>query len=212
MTENVMYRPSAFAVDDLAALHDVLRGRVFSTFAANLDGAVRFAHAPVVVDAHNGPLGGARFHLARGNPLSELPDGAPLSLSVVACNAYVSPDWYETRGRVPTWNYIAVEGRGTVQRSNPDDLRRLLIDLSAAEENKLAPKTPWTIDKVPEEKMDALMNAIVGFSLRFETLEGKFKLSQNVTSEDAEGAMRGLMQRGDAESREIARAMQKART
>ena len=46
--------------------------------------------------------------------------------------------------------------------------------------------------------MGALMNAIVGFSLRFERLEGKFKLSQNVTAEDAEGVMRGLMQRGDA--------------
>ncbi len=43
--------------------------------------------------------------------------------------------------------------------------------------------------------MGALMNAIVGFSVRFETLEGKFKLSQNVTPEDAEGVMRGLIQR-----------------
>jgi transcriptional regulator len=87
----------------------------------------------------------------------------------------------------------------------------LLVDLSAAEENKLAPKKPWTIDKVPEEKMGVLLNAIVGFSLRFEALEGKFKLSQNVTPEDAEGVMRGLVQRGDADGREIANAMRRTR-
>jgi transcriptional regulator len=207
-----MYRPSAFAVDDMAVLHKVLRERVFATFAANHDGILLFAYAPVVVDADNGPLGGVRFHLARNNPLCELPGRASVSLSVIARDAYVSPDWYETQGRVPTWNYIAVEGRGAVHRLDDENLRRLLVDLSAAEESKLAPKKPWTIAKMPEEKMGALMNAIIGFSLRFETLEGKFKLSQNVTPEDAEGVMRGLTRRGDAGSREIARAMRRTRT
>ncbi len=207
-----MYRPAAFAVNDVAVLHQVLRERVFVTVAANREGVLRFAYAPIVVDADNGPFGGVRFHLARSNPLADVPDGAPVALSVVARDAYVSPDWYETQGRVPTWNYIAVEGRGAVHRLDSEDLRQLLVDLSAVEENKLAPKKPWTIDKVPEEKMGALMNAIVGFAVCFETLEGKFKLSQNVTPEDAEGVMRGLAERGDADGLEIANAMRRTRT
>jgi len=121
-------------------------------------------------------------------------------------HAYVSPSWYASPG-VPTWNYIAVEGWGIVRRLSAGDLGRLLIDLSASEENKLLPKGPWTIDKVPDDKMGALMNAITGFSMRFETLEGKFKLSQNVTPQDAEGVIRGLTQRGDAASLAIAQAM-----
>jgi transcriptional regulator len=211
MTQDLMYRPRAFAVDDVAALHAVLRERVFATFAADHDGMLRFAYAPVIVDGDDGPLGSVRFHLALNNPLGELPDGATLSLSMIAGDAYLSPDWYETQGRVPTWNYIAVEGRGVVERLSTDDLHRLLVDLSAAEEIKLAPKPPWTIDKVPAEKLDALMNAIVGFSLRFEVLEGKFKLSQNVTPEDAEGVIRGLEQRGDPASLMIAAAMLRTR-
>jgi len=206
-----MYRPRAFAVDDAAALHAVLRERVFATFAADHDGMLRFAYAPVIVDGDDGPLGSVRFHLARNNPLAELPDGATLSLSMIAGDAYVSPDWYDTQGRVPTWNYIAVEGRGKVERLNSDDLHRLLVDLSAIEESKLAPKPPWSIDKVPEEKMDALINAIAGFSLRFEVLEGKFKLSQNVTPEDVEGVIRGMEQRGDPASLMIAAAMRRTR-
>jgi transcriptional regulator len=212
MTQDLMYRPPAFAVDDLAALHEVLRERVFVTLAAHHDGVLRFAYAPVVVDGHDGPLGGIRFHLARNNPLADVAEGTCLSLSVVAHDAYVSPDWYETQGRVPTWNYTAVEGRGRVQRLDGDDLRRLLVDLSAAEESKLANKKPWTIDKVPEEKVAALMNAIVGFSLCFEALEGKFKLSQNVPPGDAEGAIRGLAGRGDAASSKVAEAMRRTRT
>ncbi len=210
--QDLMYRPPAFALDDVAALHAVMRDRVFATVAASHDGTLRFAYAPVVVDSDKGPLGAVRFHLAGNNPLSELPDGAALSFSMIASDAYVSPDWYETQGRVPTWNYIAVEGRGVVERLSGDDLRQLLVDLTAMEEGKLAPKTLWTIDKVPEEKMGALMNAIVGFSVRFETLEGKFKLSQNVTPEDAEGVIRGMEQRGDAMSLKIAAAMRGTRT
>jgi transcriptional regulator len=211
MTQDLMYRPRAFSVDDVAALHAVLRERVFATFAANHDGVLRFAYAPVVVDSGKGPLGTVRFHLARNNPLAELPDDAAVSFSMIAGDAYVSPDWYETQGRVPTWNYIAVEGRGVVRSLDGEQLRQLLVDISAEEENKLAPKTPWTIDKVPEEKMGALINAIVGFSVQFETLEGKFKLSQNVTPEDVEGVMRGLEQQGDAMSLTIAAAMRRTR-
>ncbi|HTT97062.1 MAG TPA: FMN-binding negative transcriptional regulator [Rhizomicrobium sp.] len=207
-----MYRPPAFATDDLAALHKTIRARVFASVACVVGGAIEFAYAPVVLDAGEGARGGVRFHLAGNNPVASIPDGTPAVLSFLASDAYVSPDWYDTKGRVPTWNYIAVEGRGATQRLNEEQLKQLLIDLSAEEEDKLLPKKPWTIDKVPEEKLGGLMKAIVGFSVRFETLEGKFKLSQNVTREDAEGVMRGMIAHGDPASRAVARAMRRTRT
>lgn len=206
-----MYRPAAFASDDVAVLHDVIRKRVFATIACEIGGTIEFAYAPVVVDASDGPNGSVRFHLAGNNPVASIPDGTPLAFSFLGPDAYVSPDWYDTKGRVPTWNYIAVEGRGVARRLDQNALRQLLIDLSAVEENKLLPKTPWTIDKVPEEKMEALLNAIMGFVVQFDTLEGKFKLSQNVTPDDAEGVMRGLIKRGDAAGRGIAKAMRNTR-
>lgn len=207
-----MYRPPAFALDELAGLHEAIRSRAFATVACPVDGAIELAYAPVVLDAGAGAKGGVRFHLAAGNPIAEALRDAPFVLSFLGPDAYVSPDWYDTKGRVPTWNYIAIEGRGAAQRLDDEQLRQLLVDLSAEEEDKLLPKTPWTIDKVPEEKMRALLKAIVGFSVCFEALEGKFKLSQNITPEDAEGVMRGLIARGDPASRAVARAMRRTRT
>jgi transcriptional regulator len=198
-----MYRPPAFAVDDRRTLFAFLRGNPFATLAAVVEGTVQLAYAPVVV----GDDGTARLHLARGNPLATLADGARLRLSFLGPHAYVSPDWYRTPGMVPTWNYSAVEGEGAVRRLDDAELRTLLADLSAAEEAHLSPKTPWTVDKVPAAKMATLLAAITGFSLRLETLEGKFKLSQNIKPEDAEGAMQGLAARGDAASVAVAGAM-----
>lgn len=202
-----MYRPSAFAVDDVSVLHDVIRKWVFATIAAARDGAVVFAYAPVVLDPGAGPHGGIRFHLAIGNPLAKLEDGARVSISVMAQDAYVSPDWYREIVTVPTWNYIAVEGEGTVRRTSREELRKLVIDLSAQEEEKLLPKAPWLIDKVPPQRVEALLNGIVGFSLPFERLQGKFKLSQDKSAEDIAGVIAGLEARGDAASVAVAKSM-----
>ena len=199
-----MYRPKAFVVDDADALHAFIRAQPFATVAAVIDGAVAFAYAPVVIGAD----GAARFHLAGNNPLAGLADGAVVRLSFAGANAYVSPDWYVTEGMVPTWNYQAIEGQGALRRLDDAGLRALLVELSAAEEEKLLPKKPWTIDKVPGARMAALLNAITGFEVRFETLQGKFKLSQNVKPEDFDGVLRGLDARGAAD---VAAAMRKAR-
>jgi transcriptional regulator len=199
-----MYRPAAFVVDDLAALHAVIRARVFATIALVHDG-IHFAYAPVVLD-DAGKFGALRFHLARGNPVCALADGKPLSFSFIAADAYVSPDWYETAGLVPTWNYIAIEGSGIVRKLNRGELRKLLIDLSAQEEEKL-PKAPWTLDKVPEARIEVLLNGIEGFSVPLDALHGKFKLSQDKKPADIAGVIANLEARGDAASLAVAKAM-----
>ncbi|MEJ0025747.1 MAG: FMN-binding negative transcriptional regulator [Rhizomicrobium sp.] len=196
-----MYRPAA--VDERQALDAFIRAQPFATIALTRDGAVQLAYAPVVLDAE-----GVRFHLAANNPMARA-DGARLRLSFLGAHAYISPGWYETKTMVPTWNYSAVEGEGVARRLDEPALTALLVDLSAAEEAKLAPKKPWTVDKVPAERMAMLLRAIVGFSLRFETLEGKFKLSQNAKPEDFAGAVRGLEERGDAASVAVAGAMRR---
>lgn len=206
-----MYRPGAFAIDDIAVLHETIRRRVFATLATIVDGAVTFAYAPVIPDAANGPRGGIRYHLAIGNTLAKLEDDARVWLSVTGVDAYVSPDWYKNLVTVPTWNYIAVEGEGVVRRTSRAELRELVVDLSAQEEEKLLPKRPWLIDKVPPERTEALLNGIAGFSLSFERLEGKFKLSQDKKPEDFDGVIAGLEARGDAASLAVAAAMRRVR-
>lgn len=205
----MMYRPRAFAIDNIPALHAVIRARVLATLTLIEEGRVRFAYAPVVLTGSG--KGTIRFHLAKANAVAALADGARLSVSFVWSDAYISPDWYETPGLVPTWNYIAVEGAGIARKLERGALFQLLVDLSAQEEEKLRPKAPWTISKVPDERLNALLNAIEGFSLSFEALEGKFKLSQDKKPADFERVIAALETRGDVASRAVAAAMRSAR-
>jgi transcriptional regulator len=206
-----MYVPDHFAISDVATVHAFLRDNVFATIAGTLGGSIVFAYAPTVFDSRLGSLGGLRFHVARANPLSEIRDSDTLKISVMGAHAYVSPDWYETEGLVPTWNYRAIEGTGPARRLGDLELRRLLAELTAQEESALAPKAPWKMGRVPLERLDALLKAIVGFELTFETLEGKAKLSQNRAEADVLGVIRGLESRGDAASMAVAAVMRKAR-
>jgi transcriptional regulator len=200
-----MYRPRAFVEDDVAVLRDFIRERAFATVAMAIEGWVHFAYTPVVLDG--GGLGRVRFHLAKANPLCAAADGAVLKFSFLGDDAYISPDWYATKGRVPTWNYTAVEASGRSRKLPRDELRRLLVDISAYQEMRLLPKEPWRIEKLDPAKLEGLLNAIEGFEVALESLEGKFKLSQNVPVADIEGAIAGLEGRTDARSLAIARAM-----
>jgi transcriptional regulator len=203
-----MYRPSAFAVDDLAVLHEFIALHPFATLVCVLKDEVQFAYAPVVLD-RGGARGTVRFHLALRNPVAEIPGGTRLSFSFLGPHAYVSPDWYRTLVTVPTWNYMAVQGEGAARRLSREELRKLLVDLSAQEEQHLLPKAPWLIDKVPPPRTEAMLGAIAGFEVPFEMLEGKFKLSQDKKPEDMAGVIQGLEARGDAASLAVAQAMRK---
>lgn len=200
-----MYRPRAFVQDDVAVLHDFVRERAFATVAMAIEGKIHFAYAPVVLDGDG--LGRVRFHLAKANPICAAADGAALKFSFLGDDAYISPDWYDTQGRVPTWNYTAVEASGRARKLSREELLQLLVDISADQENRLLPKEPWRIEKVDPAKLEGLLNAIDGFEVALESLEGKFKLSQNVTDADKNGAIAGLESRTDVRSLAIVRAM-----
>jgi len=203
-----MYRPNAFAVDDIGIVHAFIRAHGFATIACVMGGGIHLAYAPVALDGR-GPKGMLRFHLALRNPVSRMTDGTRVSFSFMGPHAYVSPDWYRTLVTVPTWNYMAVEASGAARRLDADALRALLVDLSAQEEKPLRPKPPWTIEKVAPERTAALMGAIVGFEVALDTLEGKFKLSRDKKPDDLAGVIAGLEARGDAASAAVAKAMKK---
>ena len=143
-------------------------------------------------------------HVARLNPLAELiRAGARLTAVFHGPHAYVSPTWYRTRGLVPTWNFVAVHVTGPsepiVDRAS---LALLVEDLSNHFERDR--DDPWIPD-YPE----TMLNDIIGFRLRADRFEAKFKLSQNRRDADRDAVARAL-ERGGPGAREVASLMRAA--
>ena len=187
-----MHHAGVFRVVDEPALRAHLRAHPFVTLTAAPQGRLFAAHAPVVI--RDTPQGLALdFHLARPNPLAEyLATGFSALMISLGPDAYISPDWYGSADQVPTWNYTAVEAQGEVEALDDAGLTALLDDLSAQEEQRLAPKPPWTRAKMSPGRFEAMSRAILGGRLWVSRLEGTFKLGQNKSDAERSGAISGL--------------------
>lgn len=205
-----MYLPSAFAQEDRATLYAHAAAYPFATLVTAAAGpaprnepAVEASHVPLVVDAARGEL---RGHLAKENPqLRHLEAGAPVLAIFHGPHGYVSPSVYLDPG-VPTWNFVVVHARGRPSVLDDAGLRAVLDETVA-----LFDRSDWAT-RVSGEYLTTKRVGIVAFRIAVETLEGKWKLSQNRSEADRDRVIE-FMERGDASSREAAammRAMKKA--
>lgn len=189
-----MYIPDMFREDRTETLHAAVRTIGFATLITE---GLEANHLPMLLqEGANGQV--LRGHVARANPVWKKGDGAALAI-FLGPHAYVSPNWYpskaETGKAVPTWNYIAVHAHGPIRWvEDADWLRTHVGALSAAHE--AGRDVPWMISDAPMAYIDSMLRGIVGFELAIETLEGKYKLSQNREPADYAGARQGLLREG----------------
>jgi len=149
--------------------------RGFGVLAVNGPEAPVISHIPFLVDGED-----VWLHLVRSNPIARaLATPLPAALAVTGSDSYISPDWYGVPDQVPTWNYVAVHLRGTLEMRPADELRGVIDRQSAHFEDLLRPKTPWTADKMTPEVLAKMMRAIVPCRMRIEDVAGTWKLGQN---------------------------------
>ena len=202
-----MYVPREYREDAKETLHGLIAAHSFGILITTSDDGPLVSHLPFLLESADGERGTLLGHVARANPHARVLDASLESRRALVVfrgpHAYVSPNDYASAPAVPTWNYVAVHARGTLRRLDAAALGRLLDALTDRHEASLAP--PWSTRALPREYRAKLENAIVGFDLVIEHLEGKLKLGQNRSLEDRAKAASALRARGEVE---VARAME----
>lgn len=204
-----MYNPKAFAVQDLPQLQQMMNECRLAVLVTHGEHGLQASHLPLLLDTRQGPHGTLHGHMARANPQwRDLEAGAEALVIFAGADAYVSPSLYPSKAEhgkvVPTWNYLAVHAYGTADVfSDAPRLRELVSALTDRHETGRA--QPWKLDDAPAEYVDAMLKAIVGFSLPIQRLEGKRKLSQNRSPEDVAGVRNGLAASLDPQDQALAR-------
>jgi transcriptional regulator len=206
-----MYTPPPFKSDRAASL-GFAQARGFGTVCA-WDGARPIASSlPFHLSYADDGTPCTAFHVARGNPLASLADGATSwLLTVNGPDAYVSADWYASPDQVPTWLYQAVHLTGTVRRMSDHELGSHLDALSAKFEGWLAPKPPWTMSKVTAGRLAGLKKAIVGLVMSVDEVEGSFKLNQHKSDVDHVAVATALAGQPETGARALAGEMRALR-
>jgi transcriptional regulator len=201
-----MYIPNSFREDDAGELHELIRQYNFGILVTQHDGAPFATHLPFLIDASRGPHGVLLAHMARANPQWRDFAGGGEALAIFqGPHAYISPSWYEVAPSVPTWNYAVAHAYGTPRVV--DDHGKLYAMLERLVHTHESPReAPWRME-LPEEYMDRMMRAVVGFEIEITRLEGKLKLSQNRPANDRRRVTEALAASGDALDRAVAGMM-----
>jgi len=206
-----MYLPAAFRQDNLGELHRQIHATPFALLASATAAGVQASHLPLLLEPGEGELGTLYGHFARANPhWRALHDGGEALAVFSGPDAYISPGWYPSKAAhgkvVPTWNYIAVHARGPVQLiEERDSLLRIVSRLS--DRHEAGRPQPWAVSDAPDDYLDAMLRAIVGFALPIRRLEGKWKLGQNRSPADQAGIRQGLATSPDPHGQALATQM-----
>jgi transcriptional regulator len=203
-----MYLPSAFAVTDLAVLHDFMEQYSFATLVTQHSGEMTASHIPFVLDRNAGPQGTLHGHLAIRNPqLAHLASGSEALVIFQGPHSYISPSWYAAPENVPTWNYTAVHASGIPKTMDRAALVVLLKDL--VRQNERSFERPWDFD--PEASwIQKMLPEIAGFEIPIERLQGKFKLNQNRSPADRTRVIEILSASPDPAQRQMAALIKQA--
>jgi transcriptional regulator len=197
-----MYLPPAFAEDRIEVKHGLIRAYPLGTLIVSTEEGPSADLIPFMLYPDEGDHGVLRAHVARANPVwRALAEGASVLAVFQGPEAYISPNWYETKrvtGKaVPTWNYAMVQARGTARAVEDTAwLRRLLDDLTNVHEQTMP--EPWAVSDAPPDYMATMLRAIVGIELPISSIKGKWKVSQNREIADRANVAEGLRERGAA--------------
>ncbi len=209
-----MYCPAAFRQDDLPSLHAQIQSSGLAIVTSTGAQGLQASHLPLLLEPGEGEFGTLYGHFARANGhWRDLAAGAEALVVFSGADAYVHPGWYPAKAEhgkvVPTWNYIAVHAWGQAEVfDEPERLLELVSRLSDRHEQGRA--QPWAVSDAPREYIDAMLRAIVGFALPIRRLEGKWKLSQNRSSNDQAGVRTGLATSNNPRDHELAAQMNPA--
>ncbi len=203
----MIYTPAHFREGRPEILCDFIARHGFATLMTVGTSGTAVSHVPLLHDPSGGPQGRLLGHLARANPqLRDLAEGREALAIFHGPHAYVSPRWYHTTLAVPTWNYAVVHVRGAARAiDDAAGLREIVGRLSARYEAAAA--APWRIDDQPETYLGGMLRGIGGFEIVIAAIEGKFKLSQNRSTEDQAAVADQLAAADSADDRAVAELM-----
>ena len=191
-----LYIPKAHLVDERKFLHDFMEEFSFVDLITATP-TLRITHIPCYIDRTRGEFGTVFGHISKNNIQTQTFDGEhPAVIVFRGPHGYISPSWYaKPESSVPTWNFGVVHASGKLQGvSDKVMLRKMLARL--IDKNEDYSKSKYDFSKLPDSYVGGMLGGIVGFEMKIELLEGKFKMGH---------------ERGEAERKNVAEQLKTAK-
>lgn len=191
-----MYNPSSFQEQDRKTLFDLIHQHPLGLLISN--GASGVMVSPIPFMVRDGLL---VAHIAKANlHWKDLIDLKECLVIFQGQQAYVTPSWYPSKAKthqvVPTWNYEIVEIRGKPEIFGDADWLKTQVTALTDHMESSRPDR-WQVSDAPAHYIDKQLKGIVGLTITITQINGKWKMSQNRSLDDALGVAKGLSNPND---------------
>jgi transcriptional regulator len=203
--DHSMYVPPIFRAEDPSLIWDLVEDIRLGCLV-NTGEALSASHLPFMVDRERGPHGTLVGHMARANSQWErLRDPSEVLVIFTGPNTYISPSWYGTSPRAPTWNFISVQVHGRLRLIDEEEaLRSMVLRLSHTME---PPDSPWKPMELDPAYVARLLPGIIGFEIEVTRVEAQLRLSQQNNATDR-AQVHAALAAGSLRQRLVAAAME----
>lgn len=180
------YPPKIHQNNEINHIIDVIKSYPLATVISIKDNVPFITHLPLVYNEVGKLIG----HIDKQNPqVALLKDSQPVTVLFSGPQCYISPSIYATT-QLPTWNYIKVHLKGTVNAiESKEALKESIIKMTEFLE---APEHKYVLEPDNPRMLGAL-DYIDMFEITIDSWEGKFKLSQDKKPQDIQNARAELI-------------------
>lgn len=116
-------------------------------------------------------------------------------------DAYISANYYPSKfkdhKKVPTWNYQVVHVHGEIKFFDDQQSKLAALGrLTKESEEKANGKNAWKMSDAPKDYLMELLDDLIVFEVHISKILAQSKLSQNRTSQDFDGVIHALSDKG----------------
>ena len=174
-----MYNFSYFKEKDRQTILDFIEENPFAFMTGSfLSGAQVATQLPILYEEREGELF-LQGHIMRNTDHHKAFVENPNVLLVhTGPSCYVSASWYSNPQIGSSWNYMSVHVAGQIKFMTNEELITFMRKLTLKFEKGNTESLTF-YDNLPDQFLNKMMPAIVGFEVKAEKLENVFKLSQN---------------------------------
>lgn len=199
-----MYIPEIYKNENPEEVRAFLKENAFGILVTHKDGKSCATHIPLEFAIKEDGTEILHGHISKANEqVAHLIDGTEVLCIFNGPHSYISASWYDFE-EVSTWNYIAIQVRGTLKKLDSEGLlksvKALMNKYEAPQEN------PIDINKLSDKTMRQI-NGIVGFEIAITEIHAAKKLSQNRDDKNHKEIVSRLEATGNAGEKAIAQKM-----
>ena len=203
-----MYIPKIYKSEDRQLMKEIITQNAFALLISNKE-KLWATHSMFILNESDQDFY-LETHVSRGNLQAQvLEDGDEVLCDFLGANSYISSSWYDHLN-VSTWNYEAVQVRGTIKLMTDDELYDHLRKLTLKFEQKQ--KCPVFAETIGEENIRNEMKGAFGINIFPTEIHIASKLSQNRKDADFQNIIKELQESPEGNSRKIAEKMKNTRS